>query len=88
MGISEDFAGLIRRMSDSFIRDYSYMANKTVLARALRNAEEESREKVLRNQPEAEAAELRRLMAEMGDLGPAEAEAAQREIISMAAPYV
>ncbi|GHU76539.1 hypothetical protein FACS189461_4200 [Spirochaetia bacterium] len=86
--MSERFNELINRANDSFIRDNVYQVSKTLLARALKTADPASRQKVYRNMNEGMAEEIRNLIAGLGAISPEESEAAQREIISMAAPYI
>ena len=88
MSIADDFTALIARMDGSFIRDYAYMVSKTLIARALAAADSQTRAKVLENLPGADREEVQGILAGLGSLDPGEAEAAQRELISRAAPYV
>ena len=88
MGVSENFVGLIQRTSDDFIRDNIYMIDKTMLARALSNIAPPHQEKVFRNMPPDSAAEVRRIIGSLGSVSAASIEAAQQEIMSLAAQAI
>ncbi|GHV58522.1 hypothetical protein AGMMS49579_26130 [Spirochaetia bacterium] len=88
MSTSESFIGLINRMDDSFIRNNAYMVSKNLTARALKNVDPATQEKIFRNLPETEAEAIKKLMADLGTISIGDVEAAQREILSMAQPYV
>ena len=84
MSVTDNFIGLIQRTSDSFIRDNVYMLDKSLLAKGLKNVAPEHQDKILRNMTNDAAAEVKRLIANMGDIGIELIEAAQQEIISLA----
>jgi len=84
MSVSENFTGLILRTSDSFIRDNVYMLDRTLLAKGLKNIAPEHQDKILRNMSGDAAADVRRIMSDLGDIGIEMIEAAQQEIISLA----
>jgi flagellar motor switch protein FliG len=88
MGTADDFTALIARMDGSFIRDYAYMVSKTLIAQALAAADSQTQAKVLENLSATDREEVQGLLAGLGALGHEEALAAQRELISRAAPYV
>ena len=84
MGVSDNFTGLIQRTSDSFIRDNIYMVDKSLLARAMKPLAPEHQEKLFRNMTNEMAADVKRLIANLGDLSAETIDAAQQEIISLA----
>ena len=88
MSVTENFSAMIQRTNDGFIRENIYMVGKPLLARALKTVDPQSQDKILRNMTSDGAEEVKRLMAELGDLSTEESEAAQKEIISMAQGYV
>ena len=88
MSVTENFTALIQRTNDSFIRDNIYMVGKPLLARALKSVDPQYQDKILRNMTSDGAEEVKRLMAELGDISTADSEAAQGEIVSMAQGYV
>jgi flagellar motor switch protein FliG len=87
MGVSDNFVGLVQRTNDSFIRDNIYMVGRPLLARALKTIEPQYQDKILRNMTSEGAEDVRRFMADM-NISTEDAEAAQREIISMAQGYI
>ncbi|GHT56970.1 hypothetical protein FACS1894109_07790 [Spirochaetia bacterium] len=88
MSTSESFIGLINRMDDSFIRNNAYMVSRNLIARALKTVDPATQGKIFRNLMETEAEAIKKLMADLGTLSIEDVEAAQREILSMAQPYV
>ncbi|GHT96908.1 hypothetical protein FACS1894141_7450 [Spirochaetia bacterium] len=86
--MSDRFTELVNRADDRFIQENIYRVSKTLLAKALKTADPASRQKILRNMGESGAAEMENRIAGLGSIPPEEAEAAQQEIISMAAPYI
>ncbi|MCL2831880.1 MAG: hypothetical protein FWD78_01805 [Treponema sp.] len=84
MGVSENFIGLIQRTSESFIRDNIYMLDKSLIAKALKNIAPQYQEKVLKNMGSEGSAEVKRLMASLGEVSAETVESAQQEIISLA----
>ena len=88
MGVTANFTGLIQRTSDEFIRDNIYMIDKTMLAKALKNIDSKLQDKVFRNMVSASAADVKQIMANLGDVSIESVEAAQQEIITLAAQVV
>ena len=84
MSVSDDFVGLIQRTSESFIRDNIYMVDKTMMAKALKTVDPQNQDKVFRNMTDDAAAEVKRLMVDLGTISVAEIESAQQQIISLA----
>ena len=85
MSVIDNFIGLIQRTSDSFIRDNIYMIDRPLMARAFKNVDSQYQEKVFRNMSPDGVSEVKRLMANLGDISAQEIESAQQQIISMAA---
>ena len=88
MSVSDNFTGLIQRTSDSFIRDNIYMVDRSLLAKALKNIAPQHQEKVFRNMSAEGAADVKRLIANQGEISVESIESAQQEIISLASQIV
>ena len=84
MSVSDDFTGLLQRTSDSFIRDNVHMVDKSMLARALKTIEPQYQDKIFSNMTEDGAAELKRIIGNLGTISLQEVESAQREIMYLA----
>ena len=88
MGVSENFVGLLQRTGDGFIRDNIYMVDRSLLARALKNIDPKHQEKIFRNMSGDDAAELKKLIANLGTVSIETIESAQQEIMSLAAQVI
>lgn len=88
MGVSENFIGLIQRTSDGFIRDNIYMLDRSLIARALKNIAPQYQEKIFKNMSGEGAGDVKRIMADLGDISKETIESAQQEIISLASQIV
>jgi flagellar motor switch protein FliG len=88
MGVSDNFIGLIQRTSDSFIRDNIYMIDRALLAKALKNIEPQYQEKVFRNLTNEGAEAVKTMMNDLDGISAEAIEAAQQEIMSLAAQAI
>jgi hypothetical protein len=86
MGVSENFIGLLQRTSDSFIRDNIYMIDRALIAKALKGVDAEYQDKVFRNMTADGVEAVKAFMS--GDISPEVTEAAQQEIMSLAAQVI
>ena len=88
MGATENFIGLIQRINDSFIRDYVYMVDRNLLAKAIKNIDSQYQDKILRNMTEDGAVDVKRLMEGIDASNVQQIEAAQQEILSLASQVI
>ena len=87
MTVSDNFEGLIKRVSDSFMRDNIYMIDKNTLAKALMNIDPQCQEKVYRNMTD-DGADIKRMMGGFDNVSAQEIESAQQQILSLASQVV
>ena len=88
MSIKETFSVMIQNVDEGFIRSNIYMVDNALLARALKGLAPELQEKILGNMSKDGEEEVKRLMAEQGEITDEAVESAQQEIMAMAQGHI